>query len=713
MIRINDIIHEASSFLSAADKNLLQKAYVFSAAAHANQIRLSGEPYLSHPLEVAYILAKMKMDVGTICAGLLHDTVEDSSATVEELTELFGEDVARIVDGVTKISKINFVSREEAQAENIRKMILAMADDLRVIIVKLADRLHNMSTLEFQKEHKQRAIARETLDIYAPLANRLGLYRVKVDLEDLSLKYLKPDVYSQIGEEVKMNQTAGADYISLVCKEIEDLLRENNIEGSVAGRVKHINSIYHKMVSQDLELDQIYDIIAFRIRVESVKECYAVFGLIHSLWRPVPGKIKDYISMPKSNMYQSLHTTVIGPNGERIEIQIRTHEMHRYAEYGVAAHWLYKEGSKLKAKDASTFAWLRQILDWQEEMKDPREFMQALRIDLFEEEVYVYTPGGDVKELPEGSTPVDFAYSVHTEIGNRCAGAKVNGNLVPLNTVLQHGDTVEIIKSKSRQPSRDWLLFVKTAKAKTHIRQWIRTEERALSINLAREIMEKEARKVGINFVQRLNKGDLDEVAGKFSLQSADELLVAIGNGRVTPRQVLNIMQPPEPGRRDAKEVGKAPQSAQSKQDSSVFVSGLEDAMIRLASCCDPLPGDPIIGYISRGRGVTVHTLDCPNVKNMEPERLIDVTWGNEKEQPFPARVHVTCKNEKGILAKIVTSLAQEDINLQEGSFKSNVDGQGVVDMQVEVASTSHLYATLDKLAKIKGVTKAIRVTTG
>ncbi len=699
--------------MSAADKNLIQKAYVFSATAHANQIRLSGEPYLSHPLEVAYILSKMKMDTATICAGLLHDTVEDSSATVEELTKLFGDDVARIVDGVTKISKINFVSKQEAQAENIRKMILAMADDLRVIIVKLADRLHNMSTLEFQKEHKQRSIAQETLDIYAPLANRLGLYRIKVDLEDLSLKYLKPDVYSQIQEEVKMNQTAGADYIALVCKEIEDLLQENNIEGSVAGRVKHINSIYHKMVTQHLELDQIYDIIAFRVRVESIKECYAVFGLIHSLWRPVPGKIKDYISMPKSNMYQSLHTTVIGPSGERIEIQIRTHEMHRYAEYGVAAHWLYKEGSKLKAKDASTFAWLRQILDWQEEMKDPREFMQALRIDLFEEEVYVYTPGGEVKELPEGSTPVDFAYSVHTEIGNRCAGAKVNGNLVPLGTVLHHGDIVEIIKGRNQRPSRDWLQFVKTAKAKTHIRQWIRTEERALSINLAREIMEKEARKVGINFVQRLNKGDLDEVAGKFALQSADDLLVAVGNGRVTPRQVLNIMQPPEPGRGEVKEEGKTQQAAQSRQDSSVFVNGLEDAMIRLASCCDPLPGDPIIGYISRGRGVTVHTLDCPNVKNMEPERLIDVSWGNEKEQPFPARIHVTCKNEKGILAKVVSLLAQEDINLQEGSFRSNVDGQGVIDIQIEVASTAHLYATLEKLTKIKGVTKAIRVTTG
>ncbi len=712
MIRINDIIQEASAILSAADKNLLQKAYVFSASAHANQIRLSGEPYLSHPLEVAYILAKMKMDAATICAGLLHDTVEDSSATVADLTDLFGEDVAKIVDGVTKISKINFASKEQAQAENIRKMILAMADDLRVIIVKLADRLHNMQTLEFQKEYKQRLIARETMDIYAPLANRLGLYRIKVWLEDLSLKYLKPDVYKQIQDGVRLNQTTGDDYIALVCKDIEALLTENNIKGTVSGRIKHTYSIYHKMVSQKLELDQIYDIIAFRIRVESIKECYAVFGLIHSLWRPVPGKIKDYISMPKSNMYQSLHTTVIGPSGERIEIQIRTYEMHRYAEYGVAAHWLYKEGSKLKAKDANTFAWLRQILDWQEEMKDPREFMQTLRIDLFENEVYVYTPGGDVKELPEGSTPVDFAYSIHTEIGNHCSGAKVNGTIVPLQTVLKHGDIVEIIKNNNRKPSRDWLLFVKTAKAKTHIRQWIRTEERTLSINLAREIMEKESRKRGINFAQSLNKGEFDEVAKKFSFQSTDDLLIGIGNGRVTPRQVLNAILPPEERRSEPLKEEK-PQPTPTKQDSLVFVSGLDDALIRLASCCDPLPGDPIIGYISRGRGVTVHTLDCPNVKNMEPERLIDVNWDNEEEQAFTAKVHITGKNEKGFLAKITSLLADEGINLQEGHFQTTVDGRVSFDVQLEVGGTAHLYGTIDKLTKIKGVTQAMRITSG
>lgn len=713
MVRINDIIQEASAVLSTADKNLIQKAYVFSASAHADQIRLSGDPYLSHPLEVAYLLAKMNMDAATICAGLLHDTVEDSGATVTELTNLFGEDVAKIVDGVTKISKINFTSKEQAQAENIRKMILAMADDLRVIIVKLADRLHNMQTLEFQKEYKQRSIARETMDIYAPLANRLGLYRIKVCLEDLSLKYLKPDVYKQIQDGVRLNQAAGDDYVALVCKDIESLLTENGIKGTVSGRIKHIYSIYHKMVSQKLELDQIYDIIAFRIRVETIKECYAVFGLIHSLWRPVPGKIKDYISMPKSNMYQSLHTTVIGPSGERIEIQIRTYEMHRYAEYGVAAHWLYKEGGKLKTKDANTFAWLRQIIDWQEEMKDPREFMQTLRIDLFEDEVYVYTPSGEVKELPEGSTPVDFAYSIHTEIGNHCSGAKVNGTIVPLNMILKHGDIVEIIKNNNRKPSRDWLQFVKTAKAKTHIRQWIRTEERMLSINLAREIMEKEARKMGINFVQRMNKGDFDEIAKRFSFQSTDDLLIGIGNGRITPRQVLNAILPPEERRNEVVKEGEKSHSVQNKQDALVFVSGLDDALIRLASCCDPLPGDPIIGYISRGRGVTVHTLDCPNVKNMEPERLIDVNWDNEEEQAFSAKIHIIGKNEKGFLAKITSLLADEGINLQEGNFQTTVDGRVFFDVQLEVVGTAHLYATIEKLTKIKGVMQAMRVTSG
>ncbi|MFP4399955.1 MAG: RelA/SpoT family protein, partial [Desulfonatronovibrio sp.] len=471
MIRINEILDKADAYLSSPDLAIVQKAYVFSAAAHAGQIRLSGEPYLSHPLEVTNILTEMRLDASTLAAGLLHDTVEDTKATLEEINEQFGDDITKIVNGVTKISKMSFESKEEAQAENIRKMILAMADDIRVIMVKLADRLHNMQTLEYQKPIKQKMVGQETMDIYAPLANRLGLYRLKIKLEDLSLRYLKPDVYFQVQEGLKKHEFVGEQYIEKVCGLISGVLEKNAIEGTVSGRLKHIYSIYHKMIQQGLTLDQVYDVIAFRITVKSIKDCYAVLGMVHSIWKPVPGRFKDYISMPKANMYQSLHTTVIGPDGERIEIQIRTEEMHKMAEFGVASHWQYKEdGSKLNEKDAERFNWLRQILDWQEDLKDPREFMASLRFDLFEDEVYVFTPRGQVKELPEGATPIDFAYHIHTEVGDHCSGARVNGKLVPLHTKLKNGDTVEIITDSHRHPSRDWLKLVKTAKARTRIK---------------------------------------------------------------------------------------------------------------------------------------------------------------------------------------------------------------------------------------------------
>ncbi|RQD75459.1 bifunctional (p)ppGpp synthetase/guanosine-3',5'-bis(diphosphate) 3'-pyrophosphohydrolase, partial [Desulfonatronospira sp. MSAO_Bac3] len=548
MVRINEILDKVSGYLSGPDQALIQKAYVFSASAHAGQIRLSGEPYLSHPLEVSDMLADLHLDADTIAAGLLHDTVEDTKASLEEVRDQFGEEVARIVKGVTKIGKMSFDSKEEAQAENIRKMILAMADDIRVILVKLADRLHNMKTLEHQSSFKQKAVAQETMDIYAPLANRLGLYRLKIQLEDLSLRYMKPDVYFQIQEGVNKQKVVGEQYIQKVCQNIEEILEQNSIEGRVSGRMKHIYSIYHKMVQQGLSLDQVFDIIAFRVLVQSIKDCYAVLGLVHSIWKPVPGRFKDYISMPKANMYQSLHTTVIGPDGERIEIQIRTEEMHKMAEFGVASHWRYKEDGKnrFKDKDAERFSWLRQILDWQEELKDPREFMASLRFDLFEDEVYVFTPRGEVKELPEGATPIDFAYMIHTEVGDRCAGAKVNGKLVPLNTVLKNGDTVEIITDPHRHPSRDWLRLVKTAKARTRVKQWIRNEERQQSIALAKEVLEKEGRKMGININKVLKQGQLQPIAADFSYKSVDDLLSAVGYARITPRQVLNRLLPRE-----------------------------------------------------------------------------------------------------------------------------------------------------------------------
>lgn len=722
MIRINEIVDKASTYLSPHDEALIQKAYVFSAAHHAGQFRLSGEPYMSHPLEVANILTDLRLDGATIAAGLLHDTVEDTEAGLGDVAEQFGKEVAGIVDGVTKISKMRFDSKEEAQAENIRKMIMAMADDIRVIMVKLADRLHNMGTLDFQKEYKQRTIARETMDIYAPLANRLGLYWLKVRLEDLSLRYLKPDVYRQIREGVDQHQMAGEVYIEKVSDFLQDLLGKNSITGKVSGRIKHTYSIYHKMQRQGLSLDQIFDLIAFRVIVGSLKECYTVLGLVHSLWKPVPGKFKDYISMPKANMYQSLHTTVIGPDGERIEIQIRTDEMHQMAEYGVASHWAYKEGGMTRGRDAERFTWLRQILDWQREMKDPREFMSSLRYDLFQDEVYVFTPKGQVKELPEGATPVDFAYAIHTEVGHKCAGAKVNGRILPLDSPLKNGDTVEILTASGRHPSRDWLQFVKTARARTRIKHWISTEERAQSIGLAKEMLEKEGRKLGVNFHAALKKGELAPVARDFSLKTVDDLLSAVGYARITPRQVLGRLIPKqeskpkaevEEAKRQASESAKSKADSQARESQGVSLKGVDDVLIRFAQCCNPLPGDPIVGYISRGRGVTVHTLDCPNVQNMEPERMLDVSWDDGTDHPMPAKIKMVCRNEKGVLAAVSNLLAAEDVNIDSGKFQSDVEGNSELLLQVEVRDSSQLYRTIEKLSRLAPVLEVTRLTSG
>ncbi len=710
MIRINEILDKIQGYMPEPGQALIQKAYVFSASAHAGQTRRSGEPYLSHPLEVANILAEMRMDESVITAGLLHDTVEDTKATIEELDSLFGEEVADIVDGVTKISQITFDTKEQAQAENIRKMILAMAEDIRVLIVKLADRLHNMRTLEHMPEFKQRLIGQETLDIYSPLANRLGLHRIKVELEDLGLKYTKPDVFNQIQGGVKRRQSMGRDYIDRVVSIMEEMLRENSIKGRVQGRVKHLYSIYHKMLAQNLALDEVHDVIAFRVILNSIKDCYAMLGLVHAAWKPVPGRFKDYISMPKANMYQSLHTTVIGPEGERIEIQIRTEEMHRMAQYGVASHWLYKDGGKVKGRDVGQFSWLRQILDWQKMESDSREFLRSLRFELFKDEVYVFTPAGQVKELPEGATPVDFAYTIHTEVGNRCAGAKVNGKLVPLSSPLSNGDTVEIITDANRNPSRDWLKFVKTAKARTRINHYIRTEERARSIALAKEMLEKEGRKLGINVTKALKEHKFDEVARDFSFRSVDDLLSSVGYARLTPQKILRRLLPqkePEPERTETQETRE---EAQRKSD-GVRISGVDNVLVRYAKCCNPLPGDPIVGYISRGRGVTIHTMDCPNVQGMEPERLLSVFWEGEQDKLLPAKIIIKAKNEAGVLAEISGLLAEEKVNIDSGNFHSTVDGFTEINFTVQVRDAALLYRTLEKLNSLKLVVEASRST--
>ncbi len=716
MIRITDILDQASTYLSPGDVALIQKAYVFSAAAHAGQIRLSGEPYLSHPLEVSNILVGLKLDAATIVAGLLHDTVEDTDASVAQIAEQFGPEVGAIVEGVTKIGKMNFESKEQAQAENIRKMILAMADDIRVILVKLADRLHNVSTLQFQKEYKQRAIAQETLGIYAPLANRLGLYRIKIQLENEGLKYLKPDVYAQISEGINSYQDQGQAYIDRVCAMIQKVLEENDIKGRVRGRIKHIYSIYHKMKQRGLTLDQIFDMIAFRVVVNNLRECYTVLGLVHSLWRPVPGKFKDYISMPKANMYQSLHSTVIGPEGERIEIQIRTEEMHQLAENGVAAHWSYKEHGSKKAQEADRFSWLRQILDWQGDLKDSRDFMSTLSLDLSQDEVYVFTPKGQVKEVPEGSTPVDFAYTIHTEVGNHCAGAKVNGRIVPLNTPLKNGDTVEIITDSSRSPSRDWLQFVKSGKARSRIKHWIGTEERVRSLALAKELLEKEGRRMGISVAKAIKNGEFDPVVKEFSFRHIDDLFSAVGHGRITARQLLRKLLPKEEQkpeeRKPADKAAAAP--AKPKDSDAISIKGVDGVLIRYAQCCNPLPGDPIIGYISRGLGVTIHTQDCPNVANMEVERLLDVNWGGEEESKvLPARIKVICKNQRGVLGMVSGLLAKEGINIDSGQFNSGVDGMSELDFVIEVKTTTQLYGIIEKLRKLDAVQEVTRSSAG
>lgn len=712
MIRINEILDKTAVYLTEAEQALITKAYVFSAAAHAGQVRLSGEPYLSHPLEAAGILADMRLDAASVAAGLLHDTVEDTKATVDEIEELFGEEVADIVDGVTKISLIPFETKEEAQAENIRKMILAMANDIRVVLVKLADRLHNMRTLEFQKPVKQALIAQETMDIYAPLANRLGLHRIKTELEDLSFKYLKPDVYSQIKAGVDRHHTLDEAYIERVIGRIKELLGPNNIRARIFGRRKHLWSVFNKMRVQGLTIDQVHDLVAFRIIVETIRECYAVLGLVHSIWKPVPGRFKDYISMPKANMYQSLHTTVVGPDGERIEIQIRTVEMNRLAEEGVAAHWKYKERErgKFNPKDVERFTWLRGIMDWQRELKDSREFVANLRFDLFQDEVYVFTPKGEVKELPEGATAVDLAFLIHTAVGEHCAGAKVNGRLVPLETPLKNGDTVEIITDKNRHPNRDWLKFVKTAKARTRIKHFIRTEERVRSIALGREMLEKQGRKDGVNIQKAIKDGSMLGVARDLSLPGVEDVLSAVGYARITPKKVISRLLPKREGDEGEAQLkleasaADALAAAKSKAGEGVRIKGVDNVLVRLAQCCNPVPGDPIVGYISRGRGVVVHTHNCPNVPNLESERLLQVNWEGEKEQPYPAGLSILAKNQKGVLGQISQMLADEGVNIDSGTIHSNIDGTTELVFRVEVRDSSHLYRTIDRLSRLDQV---------
>jgi guanosine-3',5'-bis(diphosphate) 3'-pyrophosphohydrolase len=713
MIRLNDITSKILSYHPSADIGLIEKAYVYSAKVHKKQTRLSGEPYLSHPLEVAGILTNMKMDEVSVTSGLLHDTVEDTLAELTDIEYLFGKEVATIVDGVTKISKIQFLSKEKQQAENIRKMILAMATDIRVLLVKLADRLHNMQTLGFQPPEKQDVITRETLDIYAPLAGRMGIYWLKSTLEDLSLFYLEPKIYEDIRLGIAQRREAQEKFIREIKEILSKTLREANIKATIKGRHKHFFSIYQKMMEQDLNTDQVYDVMAFRIIVNSVKECYEVLGLIHSMWKPVAGRFKDYISLPKANMYQSLHTTVITSLGERMEIQIRSWDMDRIAEEGIAAHWKYKEGYGSDKEMRDQYAWMRQLLEWQKSLTDPKEFLETVRLDLFSGEVYVFTPKGEVKALPKGATPVDFAYSIHSEVGNRCTGAKVNERIVPLSYQLKNGDIVHIITSKNHKPSKDWLNFVKTSTARTRIRQWIKKEERKESVAIGKDILEKELKKFNLSLSRQFKNEQILDLVQGFSLKSMDDLLANIGYGKISAKQVLNRLIPHVEIKGDKPEglVQKIVHRIKRKKaEAGIKVKGMSDMLIRFGRCCHPLPGEPAIGFITRGRGVTIHTKDCRYIREVDPYRLVEVEWERSEDVSYLARLRITNVSKKGMLANISAIFAQSEANIVDADIHTTIDKKGISTFTIEVSDYDQLRDIISKIKKIKEVLKVERI---
>jgi guanosine-3',5'-bis(diphosphate) 3'-pyrophosphohydrolase len=713
MIRINDIIDKITEYYPDADLDIIDRAYIFSARVHDGQVRLSGEPYLSHPLEVAGILADMKLDVISVASGLLHDVIEDTHATPEEINAMFGEEITHIVSGVTKLSALPFSSGSQArQAESIRKMILAMADDIRVILIKLADRLHNMRTLKFHSEKKKIKIAQETIDIYAPIAARLGIYWIKEELEDTSFMYLQPEEYSRIENYVNKDKEEGEQYIETVKSVIKKKMDERSLNCEVLGRYKYFYSIYKKMISQNLEFEEVYDIIAFRIILDTIPQCYEALGLIHSLWKPVAKKFKDYIGVPKPNMYQSLHTTVIGPFGERIEIQIRTREMDKVAKSGIAAHWSYKEGRRFDEKMTKTFSWIQNLVEHQEDFIDPDEFLENVRIDLFPDEVYVYTPRGEIKSLPRGATPVDFAFLIHTEVGNQCAGAKVNGRIVPLQYELKTGDTVEIFTSKKGHPSKDWLNFVKTVKARSRIRQWIKIQEKERSISLGREMCEKAFRKHRLNFNTLLKSEDMDKVVEHFGFKQIDDLIASVGYGKITPLQIVRKIAPkPDEEKEHESLFNKIIGRVRKKKPSEgVVVKGVDDILIKFGKCCQPVPGDPIVGYITRGYGVTVHRTSCINALKMSPERQINVEWNVDVNDTYPVKIRIRSYDRVGLLADITSTISKNGANILSAHTETRESKIVDIYFTIAVNDTEHLKRVLSAVRKIKYIQSVKRI---
>ena len=714
MIRYEDLEEKVRKYHPDADLELLRKAYIFSAREHKGQVRQSGEPYLSHPLEVANILAELKLDVACVSVGLLHDVVEDTLTSLDTIREYFGADIAHMVDALTKISQIQFSSRQQKQAENFRKLLLAMVDDIRVIFVKLADRVHNLRTLQYLPEKKRKLIAQETLDIYAPIAHRLGVARLRSELEDLAFSYLDPVAHSKIVDQVETKKQQSKDFIEIVIGAMRQRFLEQGIDAEIESRIKRVYSTYQKVNRQQISLDQVYDFIAIRVLVQTVRDCYTVLGIVNNMWNPIPGRIKDFIAMPRRNMYQSLHTTVIGSEGHPFEVQIRTLEMNHVAEEGIAAHWKYKEGKLQEDRDDKRFQWLRQVLEWQQEVRDPHQFLSNLKIDLYPEEVYAFTPKGEVITLPRGATPVDFAYLIHTEVGHQCKGAIVNGRIVPLKYKLSNGEIVEILTSKESHPSRDWLNFVKTSRARSAIRRWITLKQKEKAIELGGKLLDKRARTYKINLQKY--ESELQSMLPDFNASKMEDLLAGIGFGRIACRQVLKRLEPEkvqqEQGEALASKLTQVVNKVLGRTGSAIQVKGHDDLLVYRARCCRPIRGEEIIGYITTGRGISVHAVSCPNVEKLllNPERQIEVQWANDGEgATYPVRLLISIEDRTGILADIASAVSGVNTNILNVKARAPDGRYGVIDLTVAIHDTEHLEKILNQIRAVGGVREVAR----
>lgn len=718
MLQLSNILDIVSSYHPQPDLDLIRKAYVFSAKHHAGQTRKNGEPYLTHPLEVAKILAELKLDEASICTGLLHDTVEDTQATKQDIEDLFGKDIAELVDGVTKLSQIKFYSTEEKQAENFRKMLVAISKDIRVLLVKLADRLHNMRTLQYMKPEKQEQIALETMEIYAPLANRLGIGWLKAELEDLSFRYIKPWDYRNLKEKIGKTKKEREHFINEVSKELQKTL-SNITNCDVSGRPKHLWSIYRKMKDKALAFDDIYDLIAFRVLVQNISQCYEALGLIHAKWRPIPGRFKDYIAMPKPNGYSSLHTTLIGPKGERIEIQIRTKNMHEIAESGIAAHWKYKEQGSLSFVSMESavdkgFSWLKQLMNWQKDLKDPNEFLDSVKVDLFSEEVYVFTPKGDVIELPRGATPIDLAFAVHSDVGMQCIGAKVNNRIVPLKYVLENGDTCEIITQKNQMPKKDWLDFVKTSKAKNKIRAVMKQLERERSKEIGKELLEKEFRRYHTTLTKEIKNNAINNFIKDKKVASIEELYILLGYGKIDPKQVIEYCLPNasklEPVLENKKSrLSQLFEKIAKRTQSGIKVDGINNVLLHYARCCAPVKGDPIIGFVTRGRGISIHRRDCQKIMELDSERRIAVTWIDETQTLRPIAIKIYSEDREGMLTDLSAVFLKLGINISEAKCKVLNNNKAVNTFKCSVFDLEQLKLLIRQLSLVQGVNKVER----